>query len=179
VHAVLQRIDLAAPDGLDDLAREFATREGCLDFVDDVASLVLAATSAPIVRAAAASGSLYRELPLTLSTPGGFVEGVVDLCFEGPDGLVIVDYKTDVVVDETDARQRADRYRLQAGAYAWAVGSITDRRVARVVFLFLAPPDGSIECAIEEVEAVIAEAKAAVAVAVSRDGTPLDHDRGP
>ena len=44
----------------------------------------------------------------------------------------------------------------------WAVESITARSVASVVLLFLAPPDGSIECAVDDVEAAIGEAKRAI-----------------
>jgi ATP-dependent exoDNAse (exonuclease V) beta subunit len=178
VHAVLQRVDLGAPDDLVELARHFSALEGCPEFAAEVEGLAVAATRAPIVAAASTSASLYRELPVTLATPEGYVEGVVDLCFKGARGMVVVDYKTDVVADPEEAAERAARYRLQAGAYAWAISSLTGSPVERVVFLFLAPPDGSIEIDIADIPGAVAEAQRVVADTMTRVGTDLDHDRG-
>jgi ATP-dependent helicase/nuclease subunit A len=178
VHAALQRVDLADPVDLVAVVARAAEAEGCAEFVDVVESAARAAVAAPIVREAVESAAFYRELPLTLLAGRGFVEGVVDLCFESEDGTVIVDYKTDVVADKAHAVERAVRYRLQAAAYALALGEITGRRVARVVLLFLAPPDGAIEVPMIDLDVAITEVRGSVEETLVAHPKILGHDRG-
>src|SRR5699024_3439357 len=58
------------------------------------------------------------------------VQGVIDCLLEEPDGLVLVDYKTDMIGDRfvngfSDAKSiLADRYRVQLDMYARAVEQI-------------------------------------------------------
>ena len=40
---------------------------------------------------------MWREVPIGAPTEGAVLEGFIDLLFEGPDGLEVVDYKTDDV----------------------------------------------------------------------------------
>ena len=42
----------------------------------------------------------------------GSLQGFIDLLFEEPDGLIVVDYKTDSIVSD-ETREAIDRYRLQ------------------------------------------------------------------
>ena len=50
--------------------------------------------------------------------------------------MVVVDYKTDSI-SKNQTSEAVLRYRLQGGAYAYAVQALTGRRVKEVVFLFL------------------------------------------
>ncbi len=177
VHGLLQRIDLTDPRDLEALAVRCAEREGCAEFAETVATRARAAVSSAIVRQAAANPRALRELPVTAVTGDGVLEGVVDLCFPTDGGWVIVDYKTDVVADVAEAEQRADRYRLQAGAYALALQGVTGAPVARVVLLFLAPPDGSIEVAIGDLPRAMADAADAIAADLAPQTLALGHDR--
>jgi ATP-dependent exoDNAse (exonuclease V) beta subunit len=68
---------------------------------------------------------------------GVLLEGFIDLLFEAPEGLVVVDYKTDAVRSEAEVAAALDRYTPQGAAYAVALEEATGRTVARVVFLFL------------------------------------------
>ena len=68
----------------------------------------------------------------------GFLHGFIDLLFEEPDGLVIVDYKTDSVPAE-EVDRAVERYRLQGGAYACAMTRATGKTVKEVRFLYLQP----------------------------------------
>ncbi len=65
------------------------------------------------------------------------VEGFIDLLYEGPDGLVVVDYKTDKVTDR-EIEERLQRYAVQGAVYAELLRSVTRRPVARVDFVFAA-----------------------------------------
>ncbi len=139
VHSVLQTIDLAAGAGVDDTARAQAVAEGIPDRAAEVARLARTALDSDIVRRAVASGRLWREAPMaTPVADGGAMQGYIDLLFEENGELVVVDYKTDAI-DEAHVPDAAERYRLQAGAYALMVSRATGKRVKEIVFLFLRP----------------------------------------
>lgn len=106
------------------------------------------------MRAAAMSGRLYREQPFVYgisaarlqdkSRPDGentfpadetvLIQGIVDVFFEEDDGLVLLDYKTDVIkVPE----ELVKRYKVQLDYYAEALESLTGKRVKeRVLYSF-------------------------------------------
>jgi ATP-dependent exoDNAse (exonuclease V) beta subunit len=75
------------------------------------------------------------------------VEGYVDLLVRGPDGLLVVDYKTDHVDGDAAFDARAGDYALQLAAYAAAIEGATGERVAGGVLVFGAVPgvDGPVE----------------------------------
>ena len=99
------------------------------------------------------TGGSWRWSPLSR---GRLVEGYIDLAFETDDGrLVVVDYKTDAVVDP-------GRYRLQIGAYAAALARATGREVSEGWLVF-AGVDGAEEREVGDLSAVVAEVEAVVA----------------
>ena len=114
VHAVLQSIDLATGDGLEERARAQAAAEGIPGREGEIAGLARVAVESSIVRRAVASGRLWREVPVAVPIGNGSLQGFIDLLFEEPDGLVVVDYKTDSIVSD-ETREAIDRYRLQGG----------------------------------------------------------------
>ena len=138
VHAVLQSIDLSTGEGLEERAHAQAVAEGIPGREADVVRLARVAVESPIVERAVASGRMWREVPVATPIGQGSLQGFIDLLFEEPDGLVVVDYKTDSVSAE-EAGEAVARYRLQGGAYAHAVGEITGKPVKEVVFLYLQP----------------------------------------
>ena len=138
VHAVLQSIDLSTGDGLEERARAQAVAEGIPGRADEIARLAQMAVESAVVTRALESGRLWREVPVATPIGNGSLQGFIDLLFEEPDGLVVVDYKTDSVT-AAEAQEAVDRYRLQGGAYAHALSTVTDTPVKEVVFLFLQP----------------------------------------
>ena len=138
VHAVLQSIDLATGDGLEERARAQAVAEGVPGREGEIARLARAAVESPIVRRAVASGRLWREVPVATPIGSGSLQGFIDLLFDEPDGMVVVDFKTDSVT-AGEAPDAMARYRMQGGAYAYAVQEATGRQVKEVVFLYLQP----------------------------------------
>jgi ATP-dependent exoDNAse (exonuclease V) beta subunit len=89
----------------------------------------------------------------------------VDLCFEEAGGLTVVDYKTDTVSDVTEVGASAERYSLQAVAYALALGDVTGRAVRRCVLVFLSPPGRPVEFEVPDLEAAVRRVRAAVEAA--------------
>lgn len=76
------------------------------------------------------SGSFYREAPFTFSKRLSeitenrsddydiLIQGIIDCYFEEPDGLVLIDYKTDKNISEKEA---IERYSVQIELYAEAL----------------------------------------------------------
>lgn len=155
VHAVLQSIDLATGANLEGAARAQAAAEGIADRADEVARMVKAALEAPSVREAVALGRYWREVYVAAPVEGVTVEGFIDLLYEAESGLVIVDYKTDVVPGEADLEAAMGRYRLQGAAYALALEAALGRPVAGCKFVFVRAPEAR-ERAIEDLPEAIA-----------------------
>lgn len=139
VHAVMQTIDLATGNGLAETAESQALAEGIADEAAHVARLAESARTSKAVLAAVESGRYWRELFVGVEIGGIVVEGFIDLLYESPEGLVVVDYKTDALRDEAATDQAMDRYRLQGAAYALALERALARPVARAVFVFTEP----------------------------------------
>ncbi|MCL4242899.1 MAG: PD-(D/E)XK nuclease family protein, partial [Dehalococcoidia bacterium] len=139
VHAVLQTIDLETGTGIADAARAQAVAEGIAGQAARVATLAENARLSEAVREAVASGRFWREVYVGTGVEGATVEGFIDLLFEGPNGLVVVDYKTDSARSTADIDRAMDRYRLQGAAYAVALEVALGRPVADVRFVFTEP----------------------------------------
>lgn len=141
-HALMERADLAAPgpaagvEVLEALADQVAGEFGVGDRRDELLSLARTALNAPVLRRARAAARLWREMPFCAWVAGRLVEGAVDLLFEEPDGLVVVDYKTDTATGEA-LRERLEHHRVQGAVYAAALGVVTGRPVKEVVLLYV------------------------------------------
>ena len=61
------------------------------------------------------------------------VQGVIDLWFEEPDGLVVVDYKTDRVNKKTGDKILKTRYSAQLEIYAEALAQATGKKVKECI----------------------------------------------
>ena len=142
VHATLQLVDL---DAAADTVYVEATRQAHLEAIPELASQVGAmAKSALGAAAVRLPGVAHRELYVAAPVGDRILEGYVDLLIEGPDGLVVVDYKTDTVRTEADVDAKLATYEMQAGAYAVALEAATGLPVTACWFVFC-HPDGAIE----------------------------------
>jgi len=161
VHGVLQDIDLATGQGLEALAERQAAAEGVSGRSRTVAGLVRAALGTDVAREAAASEH-WREMFVAAPFGERLIEGYVDLVYRGPDGLVVVDWKTDSLAGEGGLDAKMARYRLQGAAYAAVLEAVTGEEVARMVFVFL-DRDGAVERALPGLRAAVEDARAAAA----------------
>jgi ATP-dependent exoDNAse (exonuclease V) beta subunit len=149
VHHFLQMADLAQIGTTADVEAQIAgmVSDGRLAAADAEAIRVddvvwLSQTEEGRILTAAGS-ALRRETPFTFALPvddhgeHAIVRGIIDCHVDTPDGLVIVDYKTDRFRDNEDRRRRIEGYSRQLQIYGWALGDILDRPVARLALLFL------------------------------------------
>jgi ATP-dependent helicase/nuclease subunit A len=157
VHGVLQSVDLATGAGLAAAVAAQCQAEAVTDRVADVDTLVRAALGSPSVRAAAGAPH-WREVYVCTPVDGRLLEGYVDLLYRGPDGLVVVDYKTAATADPDELDRRVEGYRYQGASYALSVGAATDERVLSVVFLFLTP-EGAVERELDDLAASVAHVR--------------------
>lgn len=91
----------------------------------------------------AAGDHVRRELAFTYAAPWPsdddrmLLRGVVDCLLERPDGLVLLDYKTDRRRDAADWQQRIAGYATQLQLYGLATAELFARPVRRMVLVFL------------------------------------------
>jgi ATP-dependent exoDNAse (exonuclease V) beta subunit len=160
VHGTLQTIDLATGAGIDSGVAAQCEAEAIPGRAADVRALVASALGAPSVQEAARSPH-WREVYACTPVGDRLLEGYVDLLYRGPDGLVVVDYKTASVTDPAELDGRLHAYRLQGGSYALAVAQATGEPVVRVTFLFLTPA-GPVERHLADLPAIAEEIRALV-----------------
>jgi ATP-dependent helicase/nuclease subunit A len=159
VHAVLQSVDLATGQGLEDTARAQAAAEGVPQREAEIVKLAHTALDSDTVRRAVASGRWWREVPVGAPVGETVLEGFIDLLFEEEGELVVVDYKTDSLETEEEIAAKSGHYRIQAGAYALALQQATGRSVKEAILLFLQPRQ---EVVLTDVPALVAEAQHAL-----------------
>ena len=63
------------------------------------------------------------------------LQGIVDLYAETKDGIIVVDFKTDFVTEET-VEDKAVYYRPQVDVYSTALEQILEKKVIRRVLYF-------------------------------------------
>ena len=129
VHGVLQFCDLADGADIDNLARAQCAAEGVIGLERDVAALARSALGTPIVRSVVDGAEHWRELFVAAPIGDRVLEGYVDLLVRTPDGLVIVDYKTDQWSGPVQSAERVARYRLQVAAYGAALATALDEDI--------------------------------------------------
>ena len=136
VHATLQAVDLASPADVTAIAAAEAAAERIPDLAGQVEGSVRNALGSDVV-AEAVRHRHWREMYLGAPTTNGMIEGFIDLLYERPDGLVIVDYKTDRAPEPDGMAAAVARYRLQLATYALALEQTLGRPVAGAALLFV------------------------------------------
>ena len=145
VHAVLQSIDLLTGEGLEDICRAQAEAEGIGDAAKDVLELSRNALATETVKrliesVKQRSTNYFREVFVSTKLGDRLMEGFIDLLIDTPEGIIIVDYKTDNLTTK-QVQELGPEYEVQLGLYAWAVGETTGRPVREATLLFLRPQE--------------------------------------
>lgn len=151
-HLVMQYIDFAKTDGEKELEQEIARilelglissrqaeavdRNAVLEFFRSETGM-LVKNSARVMREF--RFSLLCPAALLLETDAQdeiLLQGVVDCCVDEDDGLTVIDYKTDLVREDT-LEELTARYRRQISAYAYAMERIMKKPVKSCRLCFL------------------------------------------
>ncbi len=168
VHEVLQRVSLGPSVTLaqqmvevDSLARSWAAvlapDPNVAAELEDAARSRAGAALESELFVAAGQYRHWRELYVGIPTSSGMVEGFIDLCIEGPEGLIIVDYKTDKVADE-GLDPFVAKYRPQLASYALILATMTGKAVHSANLLLLRPGH-AVELPISDLASAIGEVR--------------------
>ena len=151
-HLLLQYIDYEKTSSTEEIGNELARlkerkflNERQAQAVDTKSVYELFAS--PLGKRILNAKKINREFKFSILCPadkffGGdcadsvLLQGVIDCFIEEPDGLVIIDYKTDNVKGEA-AYERAEVYWPQLRAYAYAIEKITGKKVKECALYFL------------------------------------------
>lgn len=154
VHTVMQLIrpeQADTPEGVaEEIARLVAQESLSPEAARAVAPESIAAFfCSPLGREAVAAADLRREFKFSMLTSAALLDpelpeeeqvllqGVIDCCFTGPQGLTVVDFKTDRV-KPGEEKLHSERYRTQIEVYSDALSRITGTPVARRVLWYFA-----------------------------------------
>lgn len=161
VHATLQLLDLADPHDLDAIARRECDAESIPELAEQVAQRVRSALTSDAV-ALARTHPHHKELYVAAPLGDRVVEGYVDLLVETPEGLVVVDYKTDSARSEADIDAKLAAYELQGATYAVALEAAVGGRVVDCRFVFC-QPTRVVERSVHDLPAAMARVRRTVA----------------
>lgn len=167
-HLAMERIDIAAPSGLDRLCAAAAAEAGAPGAAQELERIVRQVMGSEMVRRASRAKRVLREAPFIVPCEGGFVEGRIDLAFEEAGGWTIVDFKTDDVSPEA-VEERVRAYRPQAAAYALAARKAGIEPSGGIVLHFARP---NVARTIPVDEALIEEAERSLREASRRGRSP-------
>jgi len=136
VHGVLQVVDLASGEGLENSVAAQCVAEGVVEFTALVTALVRSAIESDVVKRAVARPHWRESYVGMLQADGTVLEGFVDLIYREDDGsLVVVDYKTDDAPDGA-LPARVAYYAPQVNAYKKIVATATGEPTAAPVLVF-------------------------------------------
>ncbi|MCP5025915.1 MAG: UvrD-helicase domain-containing protein [Actinomycetia bacterium] len=161
VHATLQVVDLARPGPLDAIIGRQCDIESIPTHVGVVAAMVRSALASEAVKEVAGAVH-HKELFLAAPVGNQVIEGYVDLLIEGPDGLIVIDWKTDSVPSEAAVDAKLAGYELQGAAYAVALEEVTGQPVVDCRFVFCRPA-GAIERSVADLPGAMARVRASLA----------------
>lgn len=137
VHRLFERLDWSRPGLLEKMAEIEGKELGATrPMIKKAGEVVKEALGSPLLRRAMASGDYQKEVPFGYQANGTIVEGVMDVVFREGDGLVVLDFKTDLVKRE-DLHSKKKHYQPQANVYSNAVRAIFGQRPKEVVLFFL------------------------------------------
>jgi ATP-dependent exoDNAse (exonuclease V) beta subunit len=138
VHELFYHIDLRRPEGLETMAAALAKKYALEEAgADRAVELVRWGLSSNVLKRAARSDRVWRELPFVCREQGLLIEGYVDLAFEEDGEIVVVDFKTDEVKSDKDMEEKSRHYTPQGLVYARSLARITQKNIREVVLLFL------------------------------------------
>jgi len=153
LHMFMQHVDLGRSVTQENLEQQLSTMLGKklltpLEARSVDLGLVLGFFGSKVGERLLAAEKVWREVPFGLRLdatkihPGVegesiYIQGVIDCLFLSGGSLVLVDFKSDRVSEETTGLV-VDRYRGQVGIYAQAIEEILGRRVAERYLYFFA-----------------------------------------
>jgi PD-(D/E)XK nuclease superfamily len=169
VHALLERIDLAAPvaPSRDEVADAVRTRYPAAsdDDVERIHAFVAAYCASELARRVARLPGAAAERPFAFEHDGVLLHGRLDVLYRDGGRALVVDYKTNSLAEASPEEIVEDEYRLQRLVYALACfrGGADE---VEIVYSFLERPDAVVARVFGRDE--VPELEAALSDAIAR-----------
>jgi len=171
VHNLLEHLDLRSPCVPDDLAERVRAEFPAMDddAIETVRGHVTAWCESELARRVATLDGVRPEQHFLFEHDDVLLHGYLDLYWRGGDRALVVDYKTNVLGEQTPEEIVDHEYRLQRLVYALAcfrAGADT----VEVVYAFLERPDAPLATTFTRAEVPELEAALSGAIEVIRLG---------
>ena len=79
---------------------------------------------------------VLTEVPFGISQGDTYISGTIDLLFREAGGWVIVDYKSDTIIDQDHRQELLEYYQPQLEAYQQYWQEITGQPVTETIIIF-------------------------------------------
>jgi hypothetical protein len=171
VHALLERVDLHAPEVPADLAEQVRARYPAAtdEEVERIRAFVAAYCESELATRLAALEDAAPERPFAFEHDGVLLHGRLDVLQLDDKRALVVDYKTNWLGEETPAEVVERDYRLQRLVYALACFRCGVDEV-EVVYQFLERPDDLVTSSYKASEAAELESELSTAIAAINAG---------
>jgi ATP-dependent helicase/nuclease subunit A len=137
VHRLFEKLDWNQPGLLEKMADIEGKDLGATGpMIKRAGEMVREAINSPILQRVIKSGNYQKEVPFTYKNNGTIFEGVMDVVFREEGGLVVLDFKTDLVKQD-DLNSRFEHYKPQAQVYSDAIKTIFGKPPKEVILFFL------------------------------------------
>lgn len=137
VHRLFEKTDWCQPGLVEKMAEIEGKDLGASGLmIKRPGKMVKEALSSSLLQIVIKSGNYQKEVPFTYKNDGTIFEGVMDVVSREGDGLVVLDFKTDLVKKD-DLSSKIEHYRPQAQVYSDAIKTIFGQPPKEVVFFFL------------------------------------------
>jgi ATP-dependent helicase/nuclease subunit A len=98
VHRLFEKLNWGQADFLEEMAEIEGKNLGATGpMIKRAGEMVREAINSPVLQRVIKSDSYQKEVPFTYKNNGTIYEGVMDVVFKEGDGLVVLDFKTDLV----------------------------------------------------------------------------------
>jgi len=137
IHSLLEKMDWNQPDFPEKMAEMEGKELGATGpMIRRAGEMVRQALASPILHRVIQSGNYQKEVPFTYKNNGILFEGVMDVVFREGDGLVVLDFKTDLV-EKDHLNLKIEHYKPQVKVYSDAIQTIFGQPPKEVVLFFL------------------------------------------
>jgi len=137
VHRLFEKLDWSQPGLVEKMAEIEGKDLGATGtMIKRAGEMVREAINSPILQRVIKSSSYQKEVPFTYKDNGTIFEGVMDVVFKEGDGLVVLDFKTDLIKKD-DLNSKIEHYKPQAQVYSDAIKTIFGKPPKEVILFFL------------------------------------------
>ena len=137
VHRLFEKVDWSQPGLVEKMAEIEGKDLGATGpMIKRAGEMVKEALNSPLLQRVIKSGNYQKEVPFTYKNNGTIFEGVMDVVFKEEDGLVVLDFKTDLVKKD-ELNSKIGHYKPQTKVYLDAIKTIFGKQPKEVILFFL------------------------------------------